>query len=64
MKQDWLEHMMMLFVEQELANDIDLDLVIDKFKNIVPFVRRMALLSTLVLELNFNKNFNTFMNYL
>ena len=43
MEQDRLEHKIVLFVEQELANHIDLNLVIDEFKNIVLFDRRMGL---------------------
>ena len=43
MKEDWLKYMMMLFIEQELADHIDLDLAIDEFENIVHFDRRMAL---------------------
>ena len=43
MTQDRLYHVMLPFMEQEIASEINFDEVIEEFKRIVPFERRMTL---------------------
>lgn len=43
MKQERLDAMMLIFVEQELASQINYEDVIDEFKNLHPFERRLEL---------------------
>ena len=43
MTQDRLYHVMLPFIEQEIASEINFDEVIEEFKRIVPFERRMTL---------------------
>lgn len=43
MQQERLEDLMFPFVEQEIAESLDFDSVIDEFKGMVPFERRMTL---------------------
>jgi len=43
MKQNRLDSMMMIFVEQELASQINPEDVIDEFKSMYPGTRRLEL---------------------
>jgi len=43
MKQNRLDSMMMIFVEQELASQINADDIIDEFKSMYPGTRRLEL---------------------
>jgi len=43
MKQDRLDDMLMIFIEQKLASQINPADVFDKFKNLHPFERRLEL---------------------
>lgn len=43
MKQDRLDDLMLPYMEQSLANNVDVDNVIEEFKKLVPFNRRLLL---------------------
>ena len=43
MKQERLENVLLPFIEQKLTLDVSSEKIIDEFKKVVPFKRRMSL---------------------
>jgi len=49
MTQDWLDSLLSILVEQELASDINCEHVIEKFKHLIPSGKRRLELQIMIL---------------